>query len=155
MTEENKDKRILPRSDLDFNLMTTDSVWGSPFVNSELRERIKQYRVVINKQGKEEIASDSLWSMLSFFTRDIRLANLDKTESNYANYYLDLANDLLLNHEHEAFLIALERAASVLELSQSKKGFLRKRMNTLTTESFKQEEPPKTKMMGSTSKGDY
>jgi hypothetical protein len=154
MSEEDN-KRVLPRSDLDFNLMTTDTVWGSSYVNSELRNRIRQYRITLGKDGKQTVTSDSMWSMLSFFTRDLRLANLNKSETNYANYYLDLANDFLLNHEPEAFLIALERVASVLELSQSKGGFLRKRMNTLTTENFKQEEPPKTKMMGKSTKGDY
>jgi len=150
------EKRILPRSDLDFNLMTTDSVWGSPYVNQELKDRIQQYRYKLNQEtGKQEVVGDSLWSMLGFFTRDLRLANLNTQEGSYCQYYLDLANDLLHDNKTEAFIICLERVASVLELSQSKKGFLRKRMNTLTTESYKQEEPPKTKMMGKTSGSDY
>jgi len=139
----------LPRSDLDFNLMTTDSVWGSPYVNQDLKDRVKNYyRSIDEKTGEETIKSDSLWSMLGFFTRDMRLANLDKAEGSYCHYYLDLANDFLHSHQIESFIICLERVASILELSQSKKGFLRKRMNTLTTENFNQQEPAKTKFAG-------
>ena len=149
---ETDQKRILPRSDLDFNLMTTDSVWGSPYVNQELKDKVKQYRQAMDKEGNLTVESDSLWSMLGFFTRDMRLANLDRAESNYCHYYLDLANDFLHTNQSEPFIICLERVASILELSQSKKGFLRKRMNTLTTESFNQQEPPKTKFAGQQSK---
>ena len=152
---DNDQKRVLPRSDLDFNLMTTDSVWGTNYVSVSLRDRVRQFRKAFDKEGKEILTSDSMWDMLSFFTRDIRLANLDRAEVVYANYYLDLANDFMVEGYHKAFVMCIERVASVLELSQSKKGFLRKRMNTLTTENFRQEEPPKTKMMGKNTQGDY
>lgn len=67
----------------------------------------------------------------------------------YCQYYLDLAGDLLQNNAIKPFLIALSRAASMLELSQSKGGFLRKRMNTLSQEHISQElEPKKQKLFG-------
>jgi hypothetical protein len=75
--------------------------------------------------------------------------NLISTELTYVTYYLDLAGDFLSSDMIEPFLISLSRAATVLELSQSKKGFLRKRMNTFTQEKFNQElEPAKKKLFG-------
>jgi hypothetical protein len=82
------------------------------------------------------IDEGSAWGILGFYTRDIRLGNLDKHTGEYAyvKYYLDLAGDFLQADLNKSFLVALSRAASVIEISQSKGGFLRRRMGTLTSE---------------------
>lgn len=143
-------KRVMPRSDLDFNLMTTDSVWGSPHISQELRARVsKQFLVYNEDTQKDEVTEASLWGLLGFYTRDMRLANLSviNGEVNYCQYYLDLANDMLQADMVEPFLICLSRVATVLELSQSKGGFLRRRMNTFTSEHFQTEEGPAKKSL--------
>jgi hypothetical protein len=49
----------------------------------------------------------------------------------------------------EPFLICLSRVATLLEISQSKGGFLRKQMNTLRMENMQGEiEPPKKSLFG-------
>lgn len=153
MSDEDKNqKRVLPRSDLDFNLMTTDAVWGSPYINQDLKERVKRYFKYQDDKGNVKIDSESLWGLLGYYTRDMRLANLGvlSGELDYCKYYLDLAGDFLQAKMIEPFIICLSRVATILELSQSKGGFLRRRMNTFTSESYKQElEPGKKSLFGS------
>jgi hypothetical protein len=143
-------RRFVPQSDLDFNLMTTDSMWGQPTVNEDLKERLMTLTEGVDAEGQPIYRKDNLWALLNFYTRDVRLANLSKLdELPYVKYYLDLAGDMLQSDMIRPFLICLSRAATVLELSQSKNGFLRRRMNTFTQEQFKTEmEPPKKKLFG-------
>jgi len=154
MSEE---KRVLPQSDLDLQLMTIDSVWGKQEINKDLKAKLSKFFVTENK----EITMESLWGLLGFYTRDMRLANLSQWngEFEYCQYYLDLANDLLQAEMIEPFLVALSRVATMLELSQSKGGFLRRNQNTLTTKNLRGElDPPKKKLFGSNKKeygGDY
>jgi hypothetical protein len=134
-------------------MLTTDSVWGKPEVSVELRTRLKKYFVERGQDGKDITTEESLWGLMGFYTRDMRLANLSDSPWNnelfYVDYHLNLANDLLQAGMIESFLIALSRVATKLELSQSKKGFLRKRMNTFSQETTHQElEPPKKSLFG-------
>lgn len=149
--------RMLPQSDLDFNLMTTDAVWGSDYISPSLRRRLKKEypdKVVRDPEtgeSKIELDDESLWSILGFYTRDMRLANLSSWngEVEYCEHYLNLAADCLESGYTEPFIICLSRVATKLELSQSKGGFLRKRLNTLTNESVRREdEPPKKGLFG-------
>jgi len=150
-------KRVQPQSELDFHLMTTDSVWGKSGVSQDLIEKLNKYFYVKDKEsGEQKISKESLWGLLGFYTRDMRLANLSlwNGEVQYCQYYLDLANDFLQAEMIEPFLITLSRVATMLELSQSKGGFLRKQMNTLRTEAFHGDlEPPKKKLFGTKDKG--
>lgn len=153
MIEEKKDKRILPYSNLDLAMLTTDSVWGKSEVNIDLREKLSKYFVKVDENGKQIITQESLWGLLGFYTRDMRLANLTanawNNELEYVEYHLNLANDLLQEGYIESFLVALSRVATKLELSQSKGGFLRRNINTFRQESSHQElEPPKKKLFG-------
>jgi len=143
--------RSLPASELDLNLMLTDSVWGKNEVSQELRDRLNRYYREIDEDGNEKIIKSSLWGLLGFFTRDMRLGNLSafNNELETCRYHIDLANDLLTVEMIEPFLISLSRTANILETSQSKGGFLRKINNTLRQEHYKQEmEPPKKKFFG-------
>lgn len=163
MAEEQK--RILPRSELEFNLMMTDTVWGSSQINPELKDRLsKEYGYYDYKRDKDGnllldekgqpitamfIKEEGLWSMLGFYTRDLRLGNLStwNGELATATYYLNLANDFLASKMVEPFLICLSRVATILELSQSKGGFFRRRVNTLTQEHFNTDLEPKKKTL--------
>jgi len=164
-------KRPMMRSELDLQLLTTDSVWGKAEINPELRRKISQaYGAYVQKRndagdllydefGKPVmdliVTEEGLWSLLGFYTRDMRLGNLDSISGEvfYCQYYLDLANDYLQAKMVQPFLICLSRVATVLELSQSKKGFLRRRMNTLSQEHINiDNEPKKASLFGKTKK---
>ena len=156
MSEEYR--RTTPQNELDLALMTTDAVWGKPDVPQELRDLLDRYFKVINSKGEEGYTKRSLWSSLSYYTRDMRLANLNHDQLAYVKHYYDLAGDCLQENVFRGFIIALSRAATVLELSQSRGGFLRKRMGTLTHESFSEErEPQKRSFFGGKNKkgGNY
>lgn len=148
-------KRVLPFNELDFNLMTTDSVWGKSEVPKELKDRLNKIYRSKNEEGKEEDVIESMWGLLGFYTRDMRLANLNTIlgEVSYCQYFLDLANDLLQAGMVDPFIISLSRVATVLELSQSKGGFLRRKMNTFTQEKITKDEPPKKSLFGGQKKG--
>lgn len=162
---EQQQARQLPHSELDLNLMLTDSVWGKSDVSNELRERLNKYFAVrdelgeqmYDQQGRPVVTKESLWGLLGFYTRDMRLANLSRVDNELhtCRYFINLANDFLNVDMIEPFLVALSRAATILETSQSKGGFLRRISNTLRQEHVKQElEPPKKKFMGG-GKKDY
>lgn len=138
-------RRIMPQSGLDFNMMLTDTMWGSSFVGSKLKEKIRQ-RI---RNGENDFDKEAAWELLSFYTRDLRLSNLSSLtgELNYCQYYIDLAGDFLREGYPEAFATSLARAATLLELSQSKGGFLRKRQNTLTQEQLQGELEPQKKRL--------
>lgn len=97
---------------------------------------------VMDALNEEE---ENMWAMMSFYTRDLRLANLTDPELNYCVHYLNLAGDFLKMGFRRAFLIALSRVATMVELSQSRKGFLRKRINTITTEKYEKPIEPEKK----------
>lgn len=143
--------RQLPQNDLDFNLMTTDSVWGKAEISPELRERLVKYYQEYDDNGQPIVTKASMWGLLAFYTRDMRLANLSTFDNELivCRYYLDLAGDLLSMDMIEPFVVCLSRAATILETSQSKSGFLRRIMNTLRHENLNQTiEPPKKGFFG-------
>ena len=152
--------RQLPQNDLDLQLMTTNSVWGQNEVPEELKRKLtKLYQIRQLEEGKTKntIHSEQLWSLLGYYTRDMRLGNLNEKNNELATcrYMIDLANDLLYSDMPEPFLISLSRAATILETSQSKKGFLRNIMNTLRHENINQNiEPPKKTLFGGKKQGD-
>lgn len=146
--------RVLPSNDLDFNLMLTDSTWGRDEISPDLRNKLATY-FEEELNGEKVITKASMWGFLSFLTRDLRLGNLSEwnNELQVCRFYLDLANDLLEANMFGAFLISLERTAGILETSQSKRGFLRKVMNTLRHESISEtREPPKKGFFGGNKK---
>lgn len=124
-------------SDLDLQMQMIEPAYGKGGISLELAQKLAQVGVGYDEKGNPVVEDKgSLWGILGYYTRDIRLGNLDKFagEYNYVKYYLDLAGDLLQADLIKSFLIALSRAATVIEISQSKGGFLRRRMNTMTSE---------------------
>ena len=159
MTEQQaKPYRVTPGSELEFYKKLVDPVWGdSSEVNPELEDKLKTFMFHYDKKGALERDSDgeplitkkNLWALKNYFTRDMRLANLNKDEFNYCVYYLNLGGDCLSVDLLEPFSICLERVATVLELSQSKGGFTLKQSHTFRQESFHSEpEPPKRSLFG-------
>lgn len=149
--QQQNQKRTLPQSELDFALLTTDSVWGKPDVSPELKARLNRFYATKDADGKEGFTVESLWGLLGYYTRDMRLANLSvwNGELEYVRYYIDLAGDYLHSDQVEPFLVTLSRAATRLELSQSKGGFLRRQLNTITEENVNMDrEPPKKSLFG-------
>lgn len=164
MTEEKTERRVMPQSELDLSLMTTDSVWGKQEVPQQLQNSLKKYmklmddkgELIYDKEGNPVVSEANLWGLLGFYTRDMRLANLSQWngELQYCQYFLDLSGDMLAEEMLEPFVICLRRVATILELSQSKGGFLRRRMNTFTQESTPLEnEPSKKSLFGVGKKG--
>jgi hypothetical protein len=105
--------------------------------------------VLIDENGQPIVNRESMWEKLNFYTRDMRLGNLDKNEMEYCQWYLDFCSDCLQDNMVQSFVVSLSRAATIIELSQSKKGFLRKQPNTLTTENrYMEMEPTKKSLFG-------
>lgn len=163
MTEEEEgiEYRQTPQSDIDLQMILTDPKWGSAQIPIELREKLK---AVIGEWEEEEggkkvihPVTEQLWGLLSFYTRDVRLANLSafSGEVDYVRYFLDLAGDCLREGYIKSFLKSLSLAVTVLETSQSKGGFLRKRHGTISKEEIKGElEPPKKGLLATKKRED-
>lgn len=114
-----------PYNDLEMQYRTVNPAWGreaTPYLDKKL---------TFTKKAEEE----KRWELLAYYTRDMRLANIDVVELIYCQTWLDIAGDCLRLGYTKSFITALSRAVTVLELSQSKKGFLRKRHGTMTRES--------------------
>ena len=151
------DERIQPENALDYNMLLVNSVWGSKDINPKLIEKLQKIQGVLvnedgsirfDRRGNPELVKQDLWSTLSFYTRDMRLSNLDSAQFTYCIFYTDLAGDLLRVDMIEPFLVCLSRVATVIELAQSRGGFLRNRQNTLTTEQrIMNQEPPKKSLL--------
>lgn len=139
--------RSVPISELDYQYRTTEPSWGRPDVPIELREKLGQIVRVRDVDGNESDQMESMWGLMGYYTRDLRLANLSEwnNEMQYCIYYLDLSGDLLREEYPESFLTALPRLVTVMELSQSKGGFFRKLLNTFRSEqSIETIEPKKS-----------
>lgn len=155
MTEQVQQARVKPQSDLDFNLMITETLWGSQFVSPELKAyltrefqlRDEEGKPLYDDKGNPVIGEQGLWGMMSFYTRDLRLSNLSykSNEIQYCQHYLDLAGDCLKEGMIKPFLICLSRVATITELAQSKGGFLRRQMNTIRSENVDEILEPKKK----------
>ena len=143
--------KLTPKDVLDFNLMVIDSVWGKDSISLDLQEKLKNVKATYkDESGQLWVDKESLWGLLGFYTRDMRLSNLDTAQFKYTVYYTDLAGDMLKENFINSFLICLSRVATILELSQSRGGFLRNRQNTLTQEWIQRGgglEPPKKNIL--------
>ena len=149
--QKSQARRTMPMSELDMQMMMTNPEWGKLNITAELDEKLAEYAIEKGENGEAVVTKESLWSLLGFYTRDLRLGNLSQWngEVQYCQWYLDLAGDFLQSDMIKPFLICLSRVITILELSQSKAGFLRRRQNTFTSEQYKQElEPPKKHILG-------
>lgn len=177
MMEEQQTGNPKPMNDLDFNMQMTQPKWGhkvSTGFMQRMGEETKVSRIALvlqedieekkiteeyaqelyNKLG-ELITSDeaTAWNVLAFYTQDMRLGNLEPDEIEYCAEHLNFAGDCLQMGLKDSFLLIIQRVATTLELSQSKKGFLRRRMGTLTNENINNNLEPKKKSFFGMNKG--
>jgi hypothetical protein len=165
-------KRILPESDLELTFAFTNPQWGDESVNQDLQNRFK--RVVVKKAYKGQIVTGDQgqpvvsdgshnvveeknhWANLSFLTRDLRLANYDEKTYKFCSYFYELAGALLNQGYVEASSLSLEIGAIHGEMSQGKKGFLRRMQNTLIKEEkYSQMEVKKNSILSGKPKEGY
>jgi len=159
MTDEKQYRyRTIPGSELEFYKKLADPAWGdlteiNPDMYEKLESWIKEYdtegKMIYDEDGKPIINKQNLWALKNYFTRDFRLANLNKEEFKYCVYCINLAGDYLSVNLLRPFSIFLDRVAAILELSQSKGGFTRKQFHTFRQETFHAEpEAPKRNLWG-------
>ena len=160
----NPNTRPLPVNELDLQMQLTNSEWGDTPKSAELGAITQDFSVkypagtkISLKDGsikelKEEItiiSNHGSWGLLAYLTRDIRLGNLTSDEVNAVKHFLDLAGDCLQEGYNRGFSAAIKRVAHILEVSQSRKGFFRKLLNTLRREDIRSNiDPPKSKLFG-------
>jgi|SRR6056297_3053997 len=130
---ERNNKISSPADTLDFNFKVTENVWGKQgSITPELKAKLlKITKALKNEDGSVNVEFESLWDQLGYFTRDLRLSNLDVQGYNRVVTLLDLAGDYLSVNFKDAFIVCLSRVASITEVSQSKKGFLREMLNSI------------------------
>jgi hypothetical protein len=158
MEEESIEKlRPMLQSSMDFELLLADPRWGTDEVTQKLRDRLEKTKYFIDNNNNITEVRDQLWSILAFYTKDVRQGYLSENnnEMSYVRHFLILAGDLLSHNYNKSFVIALSRAVSVIETSQSKNGFFTKQKNTLRKEETHTEiEPPKKRFFGGFNKGE-
>lgn len=136
----------IPESNLDFAWQTVNPVWGRSTVPPELMDRLtKTGKVFIDEDGNVfEPSKEGMWSLLSFYTRDLRLGYLTKSETQYATEWLEIANDCIRQDLPESFFLALGKVVAMVELSQSRDGNLRRSTRSqIQEQKLTYEEPPK------------
>ena len=136
--------RQIPINPLDLQMQLTDPVWGKD-VPIELKEKLTKIFKYIDDKGKEIEIQEKLWETLAFYTRDVRLGNLNPLtgELEICQEYINMAGDCLRGNFVHSFILFLSRAITILELSQSKAGFLRRRQGTYTKEEIGDTDPKK------------
>jgi hypothetical protein len=139
-------EEAIPDSNLDFAWQTVNPVWGRSTVPPELQERLtKKGKVFIDVDGNEfEPSREGMWSLLSFYTRDLRLGFLTRQEVYWAQEYCEIANDCIRQELPESFFLALGKVVALVEVSQSRDGNLRRMNRTQFGEQkVTYQEPPK------------
>lgn len=144
MNDQESHDRSIPVNDLDMNMMLTTPEWGRE-ITQELRVKLQK---VLGKDKGGKLVTEDLWALHAYYNKEMRLGNLKNIEVDYCRIYLDIAGDGLREGYILSFTTALSRVATVLELSQSRGGFLRKRLSTITTEDKKFTEEDKRGMFG-------
>jgi len=150
---KNFDTRKLPVNELDLTFMTTEPAWGRE-APAELQSKLVKLvgQAYLTEDGRTVIDAEPMYGLLAMYTRDLRLGNLAvwNGEVDVCVHWLNLAGDLLRDGYIESFFSALSRVITMLELSQSKGGFLRRRHGTITQEKTGSEgvEPARRGLMG-------
>lgn len=172
--------RATPQNELDLQLMTTDPKWGDWQIPDELKEVLGEAQVFQDENGKQYVDISSLWGLLGFYTRDIRLGNLPfwSGEVGFVEQHIDFAGDSITGlqirppkrlpegvtvakreartmHFIGSFMRTFRPAITKLEVSQSRGGFLRRRQGTLTSENVQSALEPKKKGLFSKGSGGY
>lgn len=146
--EEQKDEilRDMPQSEMDFNMLVIDPKWGVDKIPPSLKARLREVMLArgkTSKSNKLEPTYDDLWELLAIYSRDMRLANLQSEDENYCEHFINLSGKLLRKGNPRSSILSLVYAVTRLELSQSRKGFLRTIFRTQKKEISMEETQPK------------
>jgi len=163
-----KKQRSVPLSELDFNAMLSNPLWGQDWENEEIRKLLSNTKIRLDEHGtplfhEEERIIDgekvkvrfiiaeekSEYETLSFLTRDFRLGNLSRRdgEYDYCKRWAKIAHATLQFGLKKSHIAALSKVAIELELSQSLGGFFRKESNSLYEHLTKEETEPKKRSL--------
>lgn len=140
-----------PSNDVDLFIYTTDPAWSTEHINTDFEQILtdEEGKVVKDDNGNPVVLF-SFWNSLKFIKRDLRLGNIDPKfdDVEWMENRVQLAQNLLMfrngSFKHLAPM-AVAPVIAALELSQSRKGFLRKNFRTF---SFKSESEDKTRAGG-------
>jgi len=138
-----------PTSDIDLQSLTTFPHVSSDYMRDNVKNMFREYAV--DKDGNYILVKD-LWAVMELFTQDFRVANLNKEESFYVRFNIDLCSDILITMPQDFYkpaLILFERSTSITETSQSTGGFLRRMFNSFfSSSSTKDDKPVKRSFFG-------
>lgn len=148
--------RSVPQNELDFQMRTVETNWGSKSVSPQLKEVVEKRiyyqdesgKWIVDSKGERYYNVRDLFSSLDIFQQDMRLGNLSvwNNEVGVCVYHCELAHDFMHELFPEASAVCLSRVASRTEISHSKNGFFRQIMNTfIKKEHLSQEEVPQKK----------
>lgn len=151
----------IPANELDYFQRITDPSWSD--LTEDMKDRLsKIIKQTYNEGSKRwQLEKEERKTLLEVYKRDLRLGNLSKekgllnlemSEMEFCMIWLNIATDCLTEDYPESFRIALSRVISVLELSQSREGFMRKQMNTISMETKQINDEPKKKSIFNTSR---
>lgn len=134
----------IPYNELDMHYKTTNPSWGRE-VTQYLDAELTRKKISYNQQDTEDVKA---WQLLAYYTRDLRLANLSMLELVYCQTWLNIAGDCLRKGYGRSFIKGLSNVVTVTELSQSRGGFLRRRLGTFTQEKISKDEPGQKNLLG-------
>lgn len=144
MTEERRDT---PESSLDALWQMTNPTWGRAEVPKFLRDRLSKRSdgVFLDEDGNQYPANKGgMWELLGFFTRDLRLGFLTNAEAKEAREWLEITSICAAEDLPDSFFLSLSKVISMVEISQSRSGNLRRNQRTRREESsLTYDEPPK------------
>lgn len=140
------DGRQIPMNELDFQFMGLEPGWQ--VMNDGLKVQLGKVEKIYEQDGKAYKEVDDLADVMSAYTRDIRLSNLDFRDLPIVRDAMRLGVDCLSIGLKESAVACLNVSASFTEPSQGKKGFLRKLMVTVRSMQWKEESRPKKGLFG-------
>lgn len=161
---EDEPVRDVPTSDLDMNMLLANPAWQDlkPNLRSKLMKWIREEESQIkDKDGnvieiKKTNFYDDLSAILAVYTRDFRLGNISTGNGEYefVVHHLRLAVEYLTLDYKNCFMLSLNKSLSYLETSSSKKGFLRKLLQTIRYQQVDDEntDPEKKSPLGNIKK---
>lgn len=160
------DIQVIAKDTIDKNITSLISDGFTKISDNRLERRsdVQYIGIDINRETGEfkstiinkTIVTQGYWEILGYYTRDLRLGNLDDgsnpfkpNEVAYCEYHLNLAGDELNTHHpdlphgfHKAFFAHIRRVASKIEISHSKHGWFRKQGGTVRSEVKYEGVPP-------------
>ena len=145
--------RSVPSNELDLQMQITDPAWQR--LSPDLQEKLLNLVGYQMEDDVKKAVYEKLSGILGIYTRDLRLGNISNLngEFDYVSYYIELSVDLLACGMSKSCIASLNKALARLELSSSRRGFLRKLINTFRQEKITNTlEPEKKNLMGGSKK---